>query len=601
MPHVVPVEELTALARAIALDAGLDVQVGKPGSGWFITPKTGIINVDGGDLTNEAADDVRGLICHEAAHAAVTRYLTLVPEKTLKQPGIASLMNSLEDCRIEDWIVARFPGAEAWVDLYNDRLFPKSGKGLEAQPFFQQYCLGAIHEWWHGELPETLHPTPREALEVTRDARQRIVDAQPPVHADVDLALALTYERHSVARVFRSADVFVPPDPFERLVRLAAYEAYRITWLEIRPVYMELIRQDKANAGKIKEQEGQFLQQIRELRFGAPPKGAKGRSVRIPSHLVPPALRDQMGSPPEEGDFDAEPMELAELSEELREMLERMAEESAKNQYEEARNDVMPYADAMVAQLERILRPTSYPRWVGGYASGNRVDLRIAMHLEVEAGAYTRMWQRKTLPSKRDPAFMIFLDLSGSMNGDRIHHGFRGVVLCCEVLERLQIPFAVYGFQDQVVPFKDFATALDPTTRERIGTMPAEVRGNRKGGHNRPQHNWDGPCLLRAADLLEEYPAHERMLLLISDGEPSGPSDADGALKRAVAQVRKGTDIHLVGIGLGPGTDHVERYYPDAIANVSLERFPQALGETIDRLLLADSPSGARALRGART
>ncbi|TNE87885.1 MAG: hypothetical protein EP330_16435 [Deltaproteobacteria bacterium] len=601
MPHVVPVEELTALARAIALDAGLEIQVGQPGSGWFINPKTGIINVDGGDLAKEDPDDVRGLICHEAAHAAVTRYLTLVPEKTLKQPGIASLMNSLEDCRIEDWIVARFPGASAWVDLYNDRLFPESGKGLGEQPFFQQFCLGAIHEWWHGELPDTLHPTPRQALDDTRDARERIVGAQPPHDAEIDLMASLTYDRHPVARVFRGSDTFIPPDPFERLVRLSAYEAYRITWLEVRPVYLELIRQDKANAGKMKEQEQKFLQQIRELRFGAPPKGAKGRSVRIPPHLVPPALRGEMGDPPDPEMMDGEPLELAELSEEMREMLERLAQSQPENQYEEARNDVMPYADAMVAHLERVLRPTSYPRWLNGYASGNRVDLRVAMHLEVEAGAYTRMWQRKTLPAKRDPAFLVFLDLSGSMNGERIHHGFRGVVLCCEVLERLQIPFAVHGFQDQVVPFKDFATPLDKAMREVIGTMPAEVRGNRKGGHNRPQHNWDGPCLLRAAEMLEAYPAHERMLLLISDGEPSGPSDADGALKRAVAKVRSSYDIHLVGIGLGPGTDHVNKYYPDAIANVSLERFPQLLGETIDRLVLSDTPMSARALRGART
>lgn len=597
MPHVVPVEELTALARAIALDASLEVVVGEPGGGWFINPATGIIHVDGGDLASAPPDDVRGLICHEAAHAAVTRYLTLVPQKTLRQPGIASLMNSLEDCRIEDWIVQRFPGASPWVDLYNTRLFPEDAKGLDQQPFFRQFCLGAIHEWWHGELPGNLHPAPREALEETRDARSRIVGAQPPVDAEIDILEAMTYETHPVARVYRASDAFVPPDPFERLVRLSAYEAYRITWLEVRPVYLRLIQKDKAHAGQMKEQEAKFLDHIRELRFGAPPKGARGRRVRVPPGLLPGGAQGDQTAPMPEGEAG----EIPELPQELRELLERLAAAEPENAYEEARAAVAPFADAMVDHLARILRPTSYPRWLGGYASGSRVDLRVAMHLEVEAGAYTRMWQRKTLPAKRDPAFLVLLDLSGSMSGPRILHGFRGVVLCCEVLERLQIPFAVHGFQDRVIPFKDFASPLDEGMRQVLGTMPAEVDGRRKGGRNQPRHNWDGPCLLTAAAMLQDFPAHDRILLVVSDGEPSGPADASGVLHRAVATIRSTQDIHLVGIGLGPGTDHVERYYPDAIANVSLEAFPQALGGAIDRLVLSPSLSSTRALKGART
>jgi hypothetical protein len=596
MSTVVTVEELTALARAIALDASLEVVVGQPGGGWFINPETGVIHVDGGDLKTAPPDDLRGLICHEAAHAAVTRYLTLVPRKNLRQPGIASLMNSLEDCRIEDWIVERFPGAKAWVDLYNTRLFPEDAKGLDAQPYFRQFCLGAIHEWWHGELPPNLHEAPRAALEVTRDARQRIVAAQPPIDAEIEIVETLRYEGHPVSRVYQSSDAFLPPDAFERLVRLAAYEAYRITWLEVRPVYLHLIRQDTANAGQMKAQEAKFLEQIRELRFGAPPKGASGRWIRIPSRLLPPG-HPAHEAPPSE----SEPVELSELPDDLREALERLAAAAPENTYEEARAAIAPYADAMVEQLGRVLRPTSYPRWLGGYASGSRVDLRVAMHLEVEAGAYTRMWQRKTLPAKRDPAFLILLDLSGSMNGPHILHGFRGVVLCCEVLERLQIPFAVHGFQDQVIPFKDFATPLDEAMRQVLGTMPLEVRGDRPGGRNQPRHNWDAPCLLRAAEWLEDFPAHDRVLLVISDGEPTGPADAAGALQRAVTKIRHAFDMHLVGIGLGPDTDHVERFYPDAIANVSLERFPEALGQVIDRLVLSPSSTSARALRGART
>ncbi len=589
MHAVTDIEELRALARAVALDEGLDLQLGEPGSGWFINPKTGIINVDGGDLAGQTADDSRGLICHEAAHAAVTRYLHLMPLHILKRPGIASLMNSLEDCRIEEWLKIRFPGSGEWIDLYNNRLFPDDAKGLEQQPWFQQFCLGAIHEWWHGELPPNLHDAPAEALETTREARQRIIAAQPPHDADVDLAAAFAYNGSPVEELFRRRDRFVPPDTFEKLVRLTAFIAYRITWLEIRPIYEDLIRRDKDHASQMKSAEQRFLRQLRELRFGSPMRRKGGRSVPIPISLRP-------GGAPLGPSAGRPSGGLADVPEHLRRAIDDIVNAPPENQYEEARRDVAPLADRLVASLERLLRPTSYPRWLPGYPSGSRVDLRVAMSMEVEPGAYTRMWQRKTLPSKRDPGILLLLDLSGSMAGGPIHNCFRGTVLVAEVLQRLQIPFAVYGFQDVLIPFKDFGAPLDEATRLRIGDMPAEVTGNRKGGHNRPQHNYDGPVLLSARDALLDYPAHTPILLSVSDGEPSGPSDADGALRRAVARVVK--DVTLIGIGLGPGTDHVARFYPDHIANVPLERFPEALARVMHRLIA--QPAGNARRSGAR-
>ncbi len=579
MSMAVDIGELRALARAVALDGGLEIELGQPGSGWFINPQTGVINVDRGDLENQPADDVRGLICHEAAHAAVTRYLHLVPLRILKRPGIASLMNSLEDCRIEEWLQERFPGSSDWIDLYNSRLFPADAQGLDRQPWFQQFCLGAIHEWWHGELPGNLHDEPRQALELTRESRRAIVQAQPPHHADVDLAQALAYDGSIVHDLFRRPDQYNPPDTFERLVRLTAYAAYRHTWLEVRPVYEDLIRRDTEHASQMKAAEQQFLRQLRELRHGSPMRRKGGRLVRIPPGLVPPGARPV--APLERRPDDT----VCEMSPELRERFERLLDQPPDNQYEAARRDVSGLADALVNQLERLLRPTSYPRWLPGYPSGSRVDLRVAMTMDVQPGAYTRMWQRKTLPHKRDPGFLLLLDLSGSMAGEPIHNCFRGTVLVAEVLERLQIPFAVYGFQDRLIAFKDFGGPLDAATRTRIGEMPAEVSGHRRGGHNRPEHNWDGPVLLDAAARLLEYPAHTPILLCVSDGEPSGPgSDADGALRRAVSRVVH--DVVLVGIGLGPGTDHVARFYPDHIANVPLHQFPAALAAVLQRLIL---------------
>jgi nitric oxide reductase activation protein len=126
--------------------------------------------------------------------------------------------------------------------------------------------------------------------------------------------------------------------------------------------------------------------------------------------------------------------------------------------------------------------------------------------------------------------------------------------------------------------------------------MPLEVSGQRRGGHNKPQHNWDGPVLRDAAARLEAFPAGERLLIVVSDGEPSGPSDAERALHRAVSHVTA-SDIHLIGVGLGPGTQHVAKYYPDHLANVPLNQFPADLGRLLDRLLTSSIRGAHRARR----
>jgi hypothetical protein len=569
---IVPVDELRALARAVALDADLEVQIGDPGSGWFIQPATGMINADGGDMIRGPADDVRGLVCHEASHAAVTRYLTLVPKDVLRTTGMASLLNSLEDCRIEDWLETRYPGTKHWIELYNTRMFPEGARGLDDQPWMAQFCLGAIYEWWHGTVPDTLHAEAIAALDATRDARERYVAAQPPVTAELDLDVVASYHRSRVAQLFAKEDRFAPPDAFERAVRVSAYEAWRVLWQDIRPIYLDLIARDHANAARMKASEAALLRRLGELRH-PPPGGRRRRMVRVPDGAS--SLPSASHADPTVGD----------VSPELRAAMDRIVDAPPGDVYEEARRDVAPLADRLFAELERLLRPESYPRWVPGFPSGSRLDLRVAMALDAEPGAYLRMWQRKTLPRKREPSFFLLLDLSGSMSGDRIHFAFRGVVLVAEVLERLGVPFAVFGFQDVLIPFKDWNEPMDAAMRTRLGGMPAEVHSARPGGHNRAEHNWDGPVLERAADRLQERPTGTRVLLVASDGEPSGPADGEAQLTRAVRRITTATDLMLIGVGIGPETEHVARYYPDHLACVPLTDLPAALGGVIERLL----------------
>jgi hypothetical protein len=57
--------------------------------------------------------------------------------------------------------------------------------------------------------------------------------------------------------------------------------------------------------------------------------------------------------------------------------------------------------------------------------------------------------------------------------------------------------------------------------------------------------------------------------------------------KDAVEKVCKSVvDQRLKGLGLGPGTDHVSRFYPESIANIPVARFADEIGGLLQRTLL---------------
>jgi hypothetical protein len=149
------------------------------------------------------------------------------------------------------------------------------------------------------------------------------------------------------------------------------------------------------------------------------------------------------------------------------------------------------------------------------------------------------------------------------------------------------VPFAVNGFQDVLIPFCDFPDCLTPPIRQAIGEMPQEVAGTRPDGNNNPDYNDDGPCLLEAAEGLLGWSVAQRVLIVVSDGLPEGCRSQPEDLTKAVAALRaEGAALKLIGVGLGPETEHVKQFYPESVANVPLDRFAAEIGELLRRHLV---------------
>jgi cobalamin biosynthesis protein CobT len=184
---------------------------------------------------------------------------------------------------------------------------------------------------------------------------------------------------------------------------------------------------------------------------------------------------------------------------------------------------------------------------------------------------------------------LLLVDLSASMKGPRLEAALEGVALFALSLARAEQPFALFGFQDELVELLSFDSPK-PTSLKGLepilSALSGEVWGVREGGHNQPQYNDDGPCLLEAAAHLEAYArrcgAHSTQALwVISDGEPRGARSGAEALHAATTQLNTNPRLDLYALGLGEGTEHVTRFYPRAEACVPLEGLVGALGRLI--------------------
>jgi cobalamin biosynthesis protein CobT len=253
--------------------------------------------------------------------------------------------------------------------------------------------------------------------------------------------------------------------------------------------------------------------------------------------------------------------------------------------YDRALARVAGQLHQLTTVLEDLLRPRRRLHETAGFRSGHRLDLRRVMAFEADPRLWDKLWRRKSIPDRHQTIVSLLVDLSGSMHGPKTDAAQAGTVLMAEALHRLQIPFAINGFQDWLIRFADFHDGLTEPARRAVGEMPLEVAGRRPGGNNTPGFNDDGPCLREAAEQLLSAPADDRILIVVSDGMPAGRRSTEQDLRNVVRLLAREPRLRLIGVGIGPDTDHVRDFYPHSRASVPLERFAGTLAELLRSVL----------------
>lgn len=142
--------------------------------------------------------------------------------------------------------------------------------------------------------------------------------------------------------------------------------------------------------------------------------------------------------------------------------------------YEATYQEIRELDEVLYQRLETIFSPNIKER-VKLKASGAKINLPAVFKWEAgrEAGGKSvesRIFESVEIPEKKDYAITMVVDLSGSMQGVRIHETFKGVVLLSEVLNRLGVKNEVLGFSNNVWKFKDINEDLNDVIRNRMSS-----------------------------------------------------------------------------------------------------------------------------------
>lgn len=520
--------ELQSLAALASSLPDIAVETGGSDCPWSFNWTTRIIIANPTDLTLRPPDYCRGLILHEAAHAAITRVGDIVPQSMMQaEPSLHYLLNVVEDCRIENWLQQRFPGCRPWIRLYNDHLLatppnPLSRNQLACDPA-GGFLMGLLSQWWNETLTCKIHPLSLAAIaEVKPYFDQAVASFPAPLPPEASKVRQL-YETHPVASCYRAIDQDQETTAEECVIRMTQHRMWTLTWTHLFPVFRRLLDHPGSKPTQ------QTLAQHAARHGGAV------------QHSGFPTLGKGTGG--------------------------QGASKHSDQPYNQAVSQHGALIESCAQVVLRELIDESRPKTTRFHRSGNQLDLRVAMQFEADPRQYERLFQRRTLPSHPNPAFIVIADESGSMQGDRAKATFEAVVVLREVCLRLDIPLAIFGFGFRTRHIQDWNDEDSSNVRGRVAGL-CDPTG--MSTHLQPALDAVMGIEMRVPD------SCKTRIWILSDGVVSNPTE----VRRRIMDFRRG-GIPVHCIGLGPDSHGLKKIIPQAATDIRPEDLPRVFAEML--------------------
>ncbi len=288
------------------------------------------------------------------------------------------------------------------------------------------------------------------------------------------------------------------------------------------------------------------------------------------------------GAPPgpsvPQEEYPAEGARMSEMDRLRYERQTRELLEPLETDYDEYRQPVQRLIDQLASLLDNELHKDTKLRHRGDYETGSKVNLRKAMSMR-ETGD-TDIWLRRVMPTKRSFKFAIVVDESGSMGGSKTINAIHGLILLAEVLGRLDIEFTIIGFSDGPSLHKPLHRPFKHENKEQL-------LGEIRAYFSRGGSTADGDAVAMAIEELKHETSESRIIIVITDG--MGNTGAK-TLNEVLADAKR-QRMDVIGIGVGPGMEWVNRVYPTPILVSHVEQLPDILARVLVDVIVHHRPT----------
>lgn len=233
------------------------------------------------------------------------------------------------------------------------------------------------------------------------------------------------------------------------------------------------------------------------------------------------------------------------------------------------REKVLEYATSssrLAEDIARLIQVETVEDWEYGSRRGR---LHGGSLYKVPTGGQD-VFRRLNQPLVTNDTALLFLgDASGSMSGGRFYALTASFLLLHKACEKIGATYEFDMFTEDGIPqplhivLKAFNSTI---TEEQIITRCAHVSEYLMG------NNADGEALLWAYRRLMQRPEKNKILVVLSDGQPMTRAKGDAAthLKKVVSALSKEIDV----IGIGLMNPSVKDFYPQHEVVMNASKLP---------------------------
>lgn len=234
--------------------------------------------------------------------------------------------------------------------------------------------------------------------------------------------------------------------------------------------------------------------------------------------------------------------------------------------------DLIAYYDQVAAplltiskQLQKSLVQQLKDRQRGGKLNGLLVGRRLDAHALCRNDG--KVFYKNALPNEiPQMSVALLLDESGSMrSADRCTYARAAAIILYDFCKSLRIPVMIYGHSagySHGVDLFSYAEFEDIDSSDKYRLMDISARGC----------NRDGAALRFVAEQLVKRPEEVKILILVSDGQPSD-IDYEGTAAeedlRGIKTEYRRKGLLFIAAAIGDDKQNIERIYGDAFMDIT--------------------------------